>query len=73
MRNHPQDHPAQAAVNAIMADENVAPDFRRAIDDPVARAFAICEAIDTTFRVLQALYETVAEEHSRLATQEGAK
>ena len=69
------EHPAQAAVNAIMADENVAPDFRRALvpDDPVARVFAICEAIDTTFQVLQALYETVAEEHSRLATQGGAK
>ena len=26
-----QDHPAQAAVNAIMADENVSPDFRRAL------------------------------------------
>ena len=25
------EHPAQAAVNAIMADENVSPEFRRAL------------------------------------------
>ena len=33
------EHPAQAAVNAIMADENVSPDFRRAL---VPRAFLLC-------------------------------